>query len=760
MARYRKPIRIAPFAAATLAASLFLAPLLLAGCGGAGPSASPTGAGTPSPGPSEPLPTGGSSPTDGPGPSATSPAGSPTPTSGAVPSGGTPIPTPAGSDTEFFVSPGGNDAWSGRLSSPDSQGTDGPLATLDRARALVRDIPASLGPATVWIRGGDYYLSAPVRFNALDRANTTYAAYPGETPVFHGSVPLAGWKEETYRGIRVWSLAVDPEKGERFNALYDGTGSLPVARYPASGTLSVRDALAEDMLTPGGAPYFCGNLSFEANPADLPDFGRVGDVRVRILHYWKDEMILLESVDPGTGHVRLTRPASMTIRKGDRYYFENVPAALDQPGEWCYDGVAGKVLYVPRAGETRDTKVLLAGRTEQFIVLGGTKSVRFRGLTFTGNEWKIPSGMKHGFIADNADHPQAAYDVAASILLNNTSGVVLENCNFLHIGGSALRIGRNVRDTAVTGCTFRQVGANAIFIHGENVQPSDPLVTRNLTIRNNRIEGYGRRFFNAIGILLIHARDCDISHNDIRDGFYTAISAGWTWGYGYNVTDGLSIRNNRIHDIGQSWLSDMGGIYTLGVQPGTVIAGNVISSIRADEGSGGYGGWGIYLDEGSSGILVENNLVYDCNSQGFHQHYGRDNLIRNNIFAFCGISLVALTRTEAHESFVLERNIFYSDRKPVYLKVRSVSFRDDSNLFWDHAYGAAVSCVAPPDAAGALRVADLREDESLSLCRQAVVADPGFRNAAGRDFRLADDSPALAAGFVPFDVAGAGLLGP
>lgn len=78
----------------------------------------------------------------------------------------------------------------------------------------------------------------------------------------------------------------------------------------------------------------------------------------------------------------------------------------------------------------------------------------------------------------------------------------------------------------------------------------------------------------------------------------------------------------------------MGGIYTLGIQPDTVISGNVIYNVGCDEGSYGYGGWGIYLDEGSSGMLVENNLVYDCSSQTFHQHYGKDNLIRNNIFAF------------------------------------------------------------------------------------------------------------------------------
>src|SRR5262245_44797612 len=39
---------------------------------------------------------------------------------------------------DFYISPHGDDNWSGRLPEPNSARTDGPLATLDQARLKVR----------------------------------------------------------------------------------------------------------------------------------------------------------------------------------------------------------------------------------------------------------------------------------------------------------------------------------------------------------------------------------------------------------------------------------------------------------------------------------------------------------------------------------------------------------------------------------------------------------------------------------------------
>jgi len=220
---------------------------------------------------------------------------------------------------------------------------------------------------------------------------------------------------------------------------------------------------------------------------------------------------------------------------------------------------------------------------------------------------------------------------------------------------------------------------------------------------------------------------------------------GWSWGYADSSANYNIIADNHIHHIGRHILSDMGGVYTLGVSPGTEVTHNLIHDVF----SYSYGGWGLYPDEGSSEILYTDNLVCNTRTGGFHQHYGRDNQVSNNILAFSHQGQIQRSREEDHNSFYFQRNIvLFNNGSLLSGTWINGNFTVDSNLYWDLEHGSVdFGCMTLAQWQAAGHDADSR------------VADPLFADPYGLDFHLSDESPALGLGFVPFDLESFGLYG-
>jgi hypothetical protein len=70
-----------------------------------------------------------------------------------------------------------------------------------------------------------------------------------------------------------------------------------------------------------------------------------------------------------------------------------------------------------------------------------------------------------------------------------------------------------------------------------------------------------------------------------------------------------------------------------------------------------YGGWGIYFDEGSTHVEARDNVVLRTTHGGFHQHYGRENHVHHNLFAFGRDAALQRTRPEEHSSFTFDHNV-------------------------------------------------------------------------------------------------------
>ncbi len=667
----------------------------------------------------------------------------------------------------IYVSPQGKNSWSGRLSEPNRRGTDGPLASIQAAVNKARSSKA-VGRETcavrIVLREGTYFLKRPLKLGPRDSGETllqvrstggnkliagqhavTFAAFEGERPVVSGGRRLTGWKREEVDGREVW-VAKLPQKNGRvpyFRQLFVSGARRARARLPRKGWFRLERPLGVKK----SSRWVQGQNAFVAARGDVPEDLDCRNAEVLALQRWVESRTGVKSFDPRKRLLRLDRKTTFSLIDDDAwhpgekgapgalYCLENVRAGLLEPGQWWLDRSRGEVRYLSMKGERPDRCEIIVPWLEELVRLEGSAKqdrpvhdICFEGITFAHNEWHYPRA--------EAGNRQGAISVPGAVNLRAARNCAFERCSFEKLGTYALVMEDGCRDVLVRGNRMTDLGGGGVRIwHGCN---------RN-TVSDNEISFGGRIFYSAIGVLVGKASGTQIVHNHIHDFNYTGIGVGWTWGYAEGEAYGNIIEHNHIHAIGSGLLSDLGGIYHLGVAPGTRIRYNLVHDIRRRI----YGGGCVYLDEGSSNILVENNLLYDCDDGPFHLHYGRDNLIRNNIMALGRGPQAYLTRGESHSSFRFENNLVLSGNGELVECAKSKSNKRwnvdcDSNLYFSSSSRRA------------FKGASFAAWQRCGQDRGSLFADPCFVAPEKGDFRLKRGSPAKEIGFVEFDTSDVG----
>ena len=603
---------------------------------------------------------------------------------------------------------------------------DGPIKTLAEARDIVRGQRRAgvSGTITIQIRDGVYFLRETLVLTPED-SNTVWEAAPGARPAISGGRRISGWK----RGSGpLWTAGV----GELyFHQLFVSGRRAQRARTPNVGFYRI------DGSSPTGKPM---RLHYSGNNIKPQWAGH--EVEVIGLLAWADFRMPIVSVDENIHEATLTLDPRPSNQESDaRYYIENAPDGLDSAGEWYLNRATHTVSYWPMAGENMQAEQIIAPALVELVRLEGkpeqrqfVRNVTFRGLKFEHADWSMD---EKGY-ADT----QAAIPAAAAIVGIGALDTRIEKCTVAHSGGYAIFFGRGSKRSQVLASELFDLGAGGIKLGEPQQFASEDEQNNENIVADNHIHDLGLVYAPGVGVWVLQSGRNQIVHNHIHDLFYTAISVGWTWGYGPNQSKGNVIEYNHIHDVGKEMLSDMGGIYTLGAQLGTRIRNNLIHGIASFT----YGGWGIYTDEGSSEILIENNIVYACKSAGFHQHYGRENMVRNNIWALNRENQLMRTRAEPHVSFTFEHNIVYFDQG----RLLGSNWSGDKYVMKGNIYFDTRS--------HEIQFAGQSFDEWKAAGHDAdsIVADPLFVNASNFDFRLRADSPALNLGFQQIDMTAVG----
>lgn len=661
---------------------------------------------------------------------------------------------------DLYVSPAGNDRWSGRLPMPAADGSDGPVAGLHGARDGIRRLRAAGGwrdqAIDVHIAAGVYELPDTLVFTPGDGAPAAcpirYAAAEGAAPVISGGRMIAGWRETEHGGNRCWIAELpDVSAGRwRFTRLYVNNAPRPRTRLPRQGFYRFTGVAG---YAEQGAGWCRGPDRANFAPGEIRAWKNPEDIDLVTYQLWFDTHHRFKAVDEAanTVHFRTMSLGSLRDEREEfaRYFVENVFEALDTPGQWYLDRPAGRLYYLPLPGETVSGTSVVAPRLAELLRLRGgdgrrVGNIHFENLAFFHQHWELPEDCP-GFI-------QAASGVPGAVVLQGAEDCVFYGCRIAHVNGYGLEVLAGSTGNVIAACSIDDAGGGGVKIGHEQMERVDPTADKApikgeqpvmaTTVADCTIRDCGHIFPGAIGIWVGNSGWNRIVHNRIFDCNYTGISCGWTWGYGPTRTVCNLIAHNHIHHINhRGLLSDNGGIYTLGVQPGTVLSGNVIHDIACY----GYGAWGIYPDEGSSEMRIEDNLVWGTQKAAFMTHYGRDNLVRNNIFALSRNDHLVLGKHELHRSTVFRRNVcvfaggsVQGGVKPSHLDTAHYTVED--NLFW--------TLDGSPLTFGGLLL-DFLQAQGHST--GAVVADPLFADAPGGDFALRADSPAKRIGFKPFD---------
>jgi len=654
---------------------------------------------------------------------------------------------------DFYVATDGNDAWSGTLPSPNADASDGPFATIHRARDAVRKAKAEQPRAyAVLVRGGVYRLRESIVFTPEDcgtiKEVITYGAYPGEHPVIGGGRAIGGW---TKSAGEVWTAQIPEVKAGEwyFHQLFVNGQRRTRARTPNEGYLRTAGPLPEikDPHAERNNPDAKIGILFKPGDFILPE--ERDDVNFFVYQSWTASLHWVSSLGTheALGVVKFTAPANWPIgwwEREQRYYVENYRAALDAPGEWYLDRQTGVLHYWPLPGEDMSAAVVEAPVLRKLVRFAGdcgkqqfVEHIRLRGLSFQHADW---------FVKDKgpADGQAAAW-LEAAVFARGTRYCTIEACEVAHVGEYGIYFERGCQHNLIQKCHVHDLGAGGVRLgHMSSPRNNDEASERNF-VDNCFIHDGGHVFRAGVGVWIGRSSHNTISHNVIRGFDYTGISVGWSWGYAPTTAHHNIIEYNHVAHIGRGVLSDMGGIYTLGVSPGTVIRNNIFHDIQ----SYAYGGWGLYTDEGSTGIVMENNIVYNTKTGGFHQHYGRDNVVRNNILAFSKEGQLQRSRQEPHKSFTFERNIVYFDNGQLLSgNWGNGNYEMDNNIYWD-----ARSLDIP------FAGMTFAEWQAKGFDQHSRIADPLFVDAPNRDFRLKPDSPALELGFQPIDASKIGLYG-
>ncbi|MCA9731975.1 DUF1349 domain-containing protein [candidate division KSB1 bacterium] len=537
--------------------------------------------------------------------------------------------TPTTERADFYVSPSGNDAWSGKLAEPNKRKSDGPFATIARAQQAVIELkqavftekeppvetryigsPHKFGDGKdilVLIHDGFYELDEPLTFLPEDggeRCETnmpsgafeyhklkdfyvTYAAYPNEKPVIAGGFRLKNWE----RAGKTW---IAKTKNENVEKLVANGSAMTLARTPNEGFFTPAE-------TPVSTEYF------KFRDGELRDWSPMQDNRVIMLLRWHTGNNALAKIDTENNIAYLQKPEEGIVVSPPRYYVENIPALLDAQGEWFFDKKKQELQFIPPENlDDPNQAIIFSPQLDQLVKITGerdrpVRNLRIYGLTFQGTK---------------AGKNAISYEYS--------NGCELIDCTISAVGGQAVTVQLGNYNTRILNNTIFEAENGGIYVLGNPRPENWADIIQETRIESNYVERCG-----GTSIFAHDALNTTIARNEVTRnlGRYPIKVGGWS-NLEEAVDGGYIVEYNHVHHV-QERADDSGALCTAGLTHNSILRRNLIHDVKAGMFNDNVAIW---FDNMSLGWTAEENIIYNL-EQGEMKLCAAnlvDNIYRNN----------------------------------------------------------------------------------------------------------------------------------
>ncbi len=543
---------------------------------------------------------------------------------------------------DFYVSPSGNDSNAGTQVHP--------FATLEKAKSVIENMIQNRKESvfTIWMADGIYEIQNPIVFRSEyfnDGIEVEIKAMENAKPVISGGVELKNWKKNR---SGLWETKLPAGNADwKFRELFINDKRAVRARVPNKGFLRVKK-VGDDRRT---------NFFFEKGDFPIPENST--NVELVFLHDWSISRNRVKSID--SEKLKLTTVDSVGARKPGffnmdnweshpRYFLENAIEFLDADYEWFFDAGKEKVYLKLPADVDPESVRIVVPLSKGLIEIKGNEmlsvtGIHFDGIAFKHSSWLIPEA---GYCAAQACfHDSRSMPantkwsaVPAAVLVAWAENCTFNNCSFANIGSSGVWFSTGTKQCSVNNSVFYDISGNGMmigeghsrFVDGEMWWKKVPEQTAiKNRIENSKITNCGAQFYGAIGIWCGITAETTIKNCEVADLPYSGISIGWEWSPDKTPCRANVVDGNHIHHI-LKLLSDGGGIYMLGLQPGSKLINNHIHDVKINAGKAESNG--MFLDEGTTDVVIANNLIYNIAKSPLRFHQATTNLVENN-YLFC-----------------------------------------------------------------------------------------------------------------------------